>query len=202
VKYTIPFHLRGKENKLSIDYDAIPNAQVSGFSALKLPFDINDCVGYPMLHAYFEGINLYGYERYCGWIQIIERKEYSSVDAEYPANISYELDISEEMRKHKCPYFAYGYPAEFYDAPCKNLGGCEKLIWRAYTYLVEPPSRMNDNQIRFLAGFSWGYTEDKNETVKLSDFNVLSEKNWLEHKKYALFPEPDTQEESISHPSF
>lgn len=189
MKYTINFNLRGKENKISIDYQKIPSAQESGFIALKLPFDVNDCIGYPMLHAYFENINLYGYERYCGWIQIIERRDYSDINAKEPANISYELDIAEEMKIHKIPYFAYGYPAEFFDAPCKNLGGSEKLDWRAYTYLVDLPSRMNENQLVFLAGFSWGYMEDKNGNVQLLDFNILSEDKWIEHQKYVLFAE-------------
>lgn len=139
-----------------------------------------------MLHAFFENINLYGYERYCGWIQVIERRDYADMDAEKPASVSLELDISEEMRKHKIPYFAYGYPAELFDAPCKNLGNSEKLDWRAYTYLVDLPSGMNNNQLVFLAGFSWGYSENKDGDIQLFDFAVLSEDNWLEHQKYPL----------------
>ena len=186
MRYTISFNLRGKENTIFVDYEKIPNAQKSGFAALKVPFDINECVGYPMLHAFFENINLYGYERYCGWIQVLERRDYADRDAEKPASVSLELDISEEMRKHKIPYFAYGYPAELFDAPCKNLGNSEKLDWRAYTYLVDLPSGMNNNQLVFLAGFSWGYSEKKNGDIHLFDFAVLSEANWLEHQKYAL----------------
>ena len=72
--YTIPFTLRNKENTLAIDYREIPGAAESGFSALKLPFDVNECVGYPMLHAYFENLNLTGYERYCGFIQTLKEK--------------------------------------------------------------------------------------------------------------------------------
>lgn len=189
MRYTITFNLRGKENKIFIDYGKIPNAQTSGFTALKLPFNVNECVGYPMLHAYFENISLCGYERYCGWIQVIERRDYINMNDKNPTMISFELDVSEEMRKHKIPYFAYGYPAELFDAPCKNLGNSEKLDWRAYTYLVDLPSKMNNNQLVFLAGFSWGYTEDKNGNVQLFNFTVLSEENWMEHQKYALFCE-------------
>ena len=61
MKYAINFNLRGKENKISVDHQKIPSAQESGFTALKLPFDVNDCIGYPMVHTYFENINLYGY---------------------------------------------------------------------------------------------------------------------------------------------
>lgn len=186
MRYTINFQFRGKEKKLCIDYEKIPNAEKSGFTALKVPFDIKECVGYPMLHAFFEQINSYGYERYCGWIQVIERRDYADRNAEEPTAVSLELDVSEEMREHKIPYFAYGYPAELFDAPCKNLGNSEKLDWRAYTYLVDLPSRTNHNQLVFWAGFSWGYSENINGDIQLLDFAVLSEDNWLEHRKYAF----------------
>ena len=46
-----------------------------------------------------------------------------------------------------------------------------------YTYLVDLPSRMNNNQLYFLTGFSWGYTEDKNGNVQLFDLEILSKEN-------------------------
>ena len=187
MRYTISFYLRGKENKISVDYQKISSAQESGFTSLKLPFDVNECVGYPMLHAYFEDMDLCGYERHCGWIQVVERRDYADMNAEEPAAITFDLDVAEEMREHKIPYFAYGYPAELFDAPCKNLGSSEKLEWRAYTYLVDLPSRMNNGQLSFLAGFSWGYTEDKDGNTQIADFKILSEDSWMEHQKYAFF---------------
>ena len=66
---------------------------------------------YDFLHAYFEEINLCGYERYCGWIQIIERRDYMDMNDGNPITL-FELDIPGKMREHKIPYFAYGYPAE------------------------------------------------------------------------------------------
>lgn len=187
MRYTIPFNLRDKENNLIVEYNEMPNASESGFCALKLPFDVNLCIGYPMLHAYFESLNLKGYERACGWIQIIKREEYNTIDGKEVSNVVYDLDVSEEMRSHELPYFALGYPAELFDAPCNNLNGNEKLIWRAYTYLVDVPSRMNDWQLLFLAGFSWGYSEDVEGNVQLLDFELLSEEDWNEHRKYAEF---------------
>jgi hypothetical protein len=43
---------------------------------------------------------------------------------------------------------------------------------------------MNDNQLTFLAGFSWGYAESIDGVEGILDFKVLSEKDWEEHKKY------------------
>ncbi len=184
MRYTIPFTLREKENILSVEYNMINNPDDSGFNALNLPFDANLCVGYPMLHAFFENLNLNGYERYCGWIQIIKREEYNIVDGEQMINVVYDLDVSEEMRTHGLPYFGLGYPAELFDAPCNNLNGNEKVVWTAYTYLVDVPSRMNGNKLLFLTGFSWGYTESLDKEVDLLDFKVLSEKDWEEHRRY------------------
>ena len=161
----------------------------SGFTALKLPFNVNKCIGYPMLHAYFDNIQLNGYERFCGWIQIIKREEYNTINNKQILNVTYDLDVSEEMRRHGLPYFAFGYPAELFDAPCNNLNGNEKVVWTAYTYLVDFPSRMNNGHLLFLAGFSWGYTEDVNGDVQLLEFKLLSERDWEEHRKYAEISE-------------
>ena len=91
-----------------------------------------------------------------------------------------ECLIGEPIR----PYFCVGYPAELFDAPCSNLRDNEKLIWTAYTYFVDPPSRMNDNQLTYLAGFSWGYVESTDGVEGILEFKVLSEADWEEHKKY------------------
>lgn len=178
------FELRGKSNTLIVDYTPMSNAEESGFSALQLPFDANLCTGYPMLHAYFDNLSLKGYERYCGWIQMIQRKEYHFLSDEIPANISYQLDVSEEMMQKKWPYFAIGYPAELFDAPCRNLGDSAKLVWTAYTYLVDPPSRMNQNALTYLSGFSWGYMEDANCNVELLPFRMLTSEDWNKHRQY------------------
>lgn len=187
MQFNIPFKVREKENNLIVKYDKMTNAIESGFNALKLPFDTNCCIGYPMIHAFFENTSLNGYERYCGWIQIIKREEYNTINGEETLNIIFDLDVSEEMRSHGLPYFAFGYPAELFDAPCNNLNGNEKVIWTAYTYLVDLPSRMNNEELLFLAGFSWGYIETIDKEIDLLNFQILSEKEWKEHRRYVEF---------------
>lgn len=182
MKYIIPFKLRNKDNCITVEYNRMSNEIESGFWALSLPFDTKMCIGYPMLHAYFENMSLNGYERYCGWIQIIRREEYITINGEEVVNVVYDLDYSSEQIK---PYFCVGYPAELFDAPCNNLGDNEKLIWTAYTYLVDLPSRMNDNKLVFLAGFSWGYTENDNKEVELLNFEILTKEDWEKHREIA-----------------
>jgi len=178
MKYSIPFRLRNKENLLFVEYNEMQSPEEAGFGALNVPFDVTKCIGYPMVHAYFEDMNLKGYERYCGFIQIMRWEEINTVDGEERANVRYELDGPDTIR----PYFCVGYPAELFDAPCNNLRDNEKLIWTAYTYLVDPPTRMNDNQLTFLAGFSWGYVESANGVEGILDFKVLSENDWNMHR--------------------
>lgn len=74
-----------------------------------------------------------------------------------------------------------GYPAEIFDAPCCNLAGCRHLKWTAYTYLVDLPSRMNGNKLKFLGGYSWGYEEDENGPQRLLPLEILTENDWEKH---------------------
>lgn len=185
MKYTIPFTLHSKENSITVDYSAIADAHEAGFHILNLPFAPEGCKGYPMIHAYFRVLNLQGYERYCGWIQIIRREEFRHIGDLSTANVYYELDVPEDIMEHDLPYFAYGYPPELFDAPCRNLRSSEKLVWRAYTYLVNIPSRINGYQLSFLAGFTWGYTENICGEVSVLELSLLTEKDWNMHKQYA-----------------
>ena len=182
MKHYVPFEFHGKKNFITVDYREMADEFQSGFHIIPVPFSPAECRGYPMLHAYFENLSLAGYERYCGFIQFIRREEYADISAETPARVSYDIDITEDMRARKFPYFALGYPPELFDAPCRNLQGAEKLVWRAYTYLVDVPSRINDNRLTCLAGFSWGYTENSRGEVSLLDFSLLTKKDWDSHK--------------------
>ena len=182
MKYIIPFQLRNKENNIMVEYNEMKNAKESGFESLNVPFDVNQCIGYPMIHAYFDELNLQGYERYCGWIQIIRKEEYSIVNQKETVTTTYEIDYCAPTK----PYFCLGFPAELFDAPCSNLGANKKLIWTAYTYLVDPPSKMNNDQMIFLAGFSWGYMESVNGVEGILDFTMLGEKDWKIHQEYII----------------
>ena len=178
MRYEIPFTFHGKTNHVTVDYAAMADPRDAAFNVLNLPSDPGVCRGYPMLHAHFGPLSLRGYERYCGWIQLIRREDYRSA-GEQP-RISYELDVPEDLQAHGLPYFAIGYPPELFDAPCRNLRDSERLIWRAYTFLVDIPSRINGHRLGFLAGFSWGYTENAWGEVSLLDFRRLSETDWNE----------------------
>ncbi|MCD8502780.1 MAG: hypothetical protein LRY71_15335, partial [Bacillaceae bacterium] len=124
-----------------------------------------------------------GYATLTGWIQIITSKRYATLEDTTPSIVT-EIDNCETMTRLGNPFFATGYPAEIYDAPCYNLRDDAKLEWVADTFFVTYPSRMNDNAITFLAGFSWGYEESDingEKKVKILPFHIHDKSKWQTH---------------------
>ena len=80
------------------------------------------------------------------------------------------------------PYFRMNgiYPAEIFDAPCCNLAGCRHLKWTAYTYLVDLPSRMNSNKLKFSAD-TQGIRRMKNGPQRSLPLEILTENDWEKH---------------------
>lgn len=170
----LPVLLYGQREILTVEYEPNDGPVRSGFDLLDVPFPKEACLGYPTLHAYFSKMQQTGYKRYCGFLQLVERTEDGKRQ-------TLSIDVDPFSRQIGNPYFSYGYPASLYDAPCKNLGNAEELVWKAYTYLVEMPGRLNQNNLRFLAGFSWGYVENTEGVQSLLDFCPLTALDFSNH---------------------
>lgn len=181
----IPFVLNNKNGILEVCYKKNTDIYESGFDLLTgLGFDINMCLGYPTIHGYFKEFEGTGYNRVCAWIQVITQKYFSSPEHSIPCKVSSTVDISDEMRKFKQPFFAYGYPAELYDAPCNNLGDYSKLEWVAESFLVSYPCASNNDTISYLLGFKWGYKEwdnDGERKVEILPLEILDIFSWNKH---------------------
>ena len=187
-KKQIPFTFYGQENLIEVIYKTNDNPAESGFDALKLPFNMNFCIGYPTIHAAVKPMKNTGYRRYCGWIQLVERAYFSMEGLDLPDEHELFIDTTERGL-----YFAFGYPAELYDAPCYNLNGNVKGTWKAYTYLVDMPSRMNDDRVSFLAGFQWGYKESMaNHKLEVSvlELEELDISQWHERVPFMRKMQP------------
>lgn len=183
MNYKVNVVINDEQEVLVIDYEICKSAKEAGFDKISgFPVDRVNCIGYPTMHAYFENMNCTGYRRYCGFIQLVERKEYSSDGT--LRNTVLELDVPVRKEKFVIPYFSYGYPSELFDAPCCNLGDCARLEWKAYTYLVVPLSRISNNQISFVAGWSWGYCEDKNGVSAIMELELLDKTQFDMHMEY------------------
>lgn len=178
--YNLNFELNDKKGVIHVDYTSNNNVHESGFDMLThLGFDVNMCIGYPIVHAYIKDFEATGYRRLCGWIQVLKCEYFNSYKDTSPADTKFFTD---SFPDYDLPFFAFGYPAELYDAPCNNLiAPYEKLTWTAYTYLVTMPTHLTQNTVSYLAGFQWGYTEwneaDKRE-VMLSPLKKISYDDW------------------------
>lgn len=182
---TIPFVLNSKPGELEVHYQANRSTAESGFDLLTgVGFDINMCIGYPTMRAFFRAYQGTGYATASAWIQIVTRREFSSLEADAPDAIVPSVDVNDTLDDLGVPFFAMGFPSEIYDAPCNNLGNSARLQWIADTFLVTLPSRINDNLITPLAGFRWGYVEydrDGKRQVEIAPLTVTSAAFWGDH---------------------
>jgi hypothetical protein len=182
---TIPFDLNGKQGVLEVIYETNRSLTASGFDLLAgCGFDVNICLGYPTMRAHVRTYQGTGYYTASAWIQIITRREFLSVESGEPAAIVSSVDVNDTLDELGVPFFAIGYPAEIYDAPCNNLGDWGKLEWLADTFLVTMPSRINDHTIAPLAGFNWGYAEydlDGERRVEIKPVVMSGISQWQRH---------------------
>ncbi|MFO7698041.1 MAG: hypothetical protein R6X16_12910 [Anaerolineae bacterium] len=156
----LPFEHLGRQGVIEVRYGPNTSAVRTGFDALgALGFDPAMCLGYPTLRARVKRYAGSGYRASLAWIQLILSQRYTRLDDLQPATSDTDLDVSPQMLSLGVPFFAHGYPAVLYDAPCNNLGDDARLDWLAHTFLVTFPSRLNNDTVTMLAGFSWGYRE-------------------------------------------
>ena len=58
MKYTVPFVFHNQQNAVMVDYAPMSDVHAVGFHLLNIPFEPEACIGYPMIHAYFEHLTL------------------------------------------------------------------------------------------------------------------------------------------------
>ena len=104
-RVTIPFTLHGIEEMLTVEYKQGTDPREIGYDALQgFPIDKICCIGYPVMHGYFEHMNATGYRRSCGFIQFVERIE------NYGENRELSIDVSDEnLEKGNKLEFLSGY---------------------------------------------------------------------------------------------
>ncbi len=182
---TIPFELNGKSGVLTVCYEITQSITKSGFDLFAGGgFEVNLCIGYPTMRARIESFEGTGYANACAWIQIVTRREFASVEAVEPAAVVPSVDTHPVLNELGVPFFAFGFPAEIFDAPCNNLGDLGKLEWLADTFLVTMPNRANDYVISRVAGFRWGYVEydlAEKRQVEIKPVMVTDLSRWKQH---------------------
>ena len=181
----IPFVLNSKPGLLEVEYEPNESIEESGFDLLAgFGFDVNMAIGYPTMRGIVSAYEGRGYYTASAWIQVITRQEFDIADSEKPDRINTSVDVNDTLYDLGVPFFAMGFPAEIFDAPCCNLGEAGKLTWIADTFFVTMPSRINDHTIQRVAGYQWGYIEydqDEKRPVEILPLKVTDESQWQGH---------------------
>jgi hypothetical protein len=182
---TIQFDLNDKPGVLEVHYQANHSITESGFDLFAAGgFPIDMCLGYPTMRAYVRSYEGKGYNTASAWIQIVTRREYASFETAEPMAVVPSVDAHPTLEELGVPFFAMGFPAEIYDAPCNNLGELGKLEWTADTFFVTMPTRANNNSISRVTGFRWGYCEydfDGKRQVEIRPLAVTDISQWTQH---------------------
>lgn len=154
----IPFTLAGRAGRIAVTYGPTEDPVAAGFDVIPgLPFDVALCRGYPNVHAVIDAYGGAGYRGLCGWIQVVTGKRYHSGSEK--ADTAMDVDKLPSIADMNMPFAAFGYLPEWFDAPCRNLNGYDRLHWTADTFLSTIPIRSRNGAIERLAGFRWGYAE-------------------------------------------
>jgi hypothetical protein len=182
---SIPFTLKGRKGQVAVSYGMNDDPVKAGFDSLPgLNFDIDRCRGYPAMHARIESYEGSGYRTFCGWIQIVTN---IYLDSHEPGQATPEtfvsIDVAPAFQELKIPFASHGNLPQFFDAPCLNLGGYAELRWTADTFLTSIPTRSRDEEIAWLLGFRWGYTENDipGESPTLLPLEVTDAQVWNQH---------------------
>jgi hypothetical protein len=181
----IPFILNHKPGILEVHYQLNESIEDSGFDLLSgFGFDVNRSIGYPTMHGFVSTYQGRGYYTASAWIQIVTRREFAAFKTDEPRAMISSVDVNPSLHELGVPFFAMGFPAEIYDAPCCNLGEAGKLEWIADTFFVTMPSRINDNRIAWIAGYQWGYIEydqEEKRPVEILPLSVTDDETWQRH---------------------
>ena len=182
----IPFTLNDRPGRVAVTYGPGQDPVQAGFDALPgIDFDVDLCLGYPVMQAQIDGYAGSGYRTLCGWIQIITRECYGREDAER-ANLlrSCSIDLVPAMYGAGVPWVVFGNLPSIFDAPCLNLGDNAELTWIADTFLTTVPLRSREAEINWLLGFRWGYREYEpclSKPVELLPLQVTDGQAWNHH---------------------
>lgn len=177
------------DGRVVVLYGRIEDPVDAGFDSLPgLGFDINLSKGYPMMHARIDAYEGSGYRTFCGWVQVITRKEYDSYEAEAELiKQSTSVDVPPPLLNLDFPFVAWGNLPQLFDAPCRNLHHHAKMEWVADTFLTTIPLRSRNEVIERLLGFRWGYTEydaSADKPVVVQPLVITGEREWNSHIRF------------------
>jgi len=156
---TIPFHVRGKNGTVAVEYAVNRDPYHWGYGLISGPdhslleYSPDIAQGFPICRASiaFEGE---GYNAIFGWIQIIR---YHGIES------GAFVDKPPQLAEADMPYMIWGPSPTFFDAPSTPQKG---IIWTADAFLVMSPDALMTQVVQPVCGFHWGYTtQDEHPSI-------------------------------------
>ena len=189
VPQRLAFTLNDRRGRVAVSYGPGQDPVAAGFDALPgIPFDLDLCLGYPVMQAQIESYAGSGYRTLCGWIQIVTRECYGREDtARTDLLRSRSIDLIPSMVGSGVPWVVHGNLPSIFDAPCLNLGDNAELTWIADTFLTTVPLRSREAEVEWLLGFRWGYREYDpavGKPVELLSLQVTDGQAWNHHLEF------------------
>jgi hypothetical protein len=156
----IPFTLQGRRGQVAVRYGVTVDPVAAGLDALPgLNVSLDACRGFPSIESVVEHYDGGGYRGLFGWVQIVTRRFYQSLDTtEPPAETSRSVDTLPSVADLKMPFLTFGMLPRLFDAPCRSMTApYAQLQWTADTFLTTAPIRSRSEEIHRLVGIRWGY---------------------------------------------
>ncbi len=142
----IPFRLREKIGKMSVEYGVNDEPERWGYKLLGLPYDHGVAEGFPVVRASveYEGE---GYGAVMAWIQVVR---YRIADGDEMI----EVDKPPQLHGSNMPYCFWGPNPSFFDAPSMAH---DDAVWIADAFLTTSPDTVMSKIARPIRGFRWGF---------------------------------------------
>lgn len=182
INIVIPFHLRGIDGVVSVDYRANTDSSQWGFDWLHLPFDHKLTQGFPVFRASVE-YKAAGYQAFMGWIQIVTVHDFDT------GNVNISIDQAPIFWGADSPFCDFGYKPTLFDAPGPNPPRSNES-WTAHSFLVYCSDVARTRKVHFLIALQWGYVLEHGK-VRISDLLIGSKEDWDSHVSFIINKYPN-----------
>ncbi|PTA47856.1 hypothetical protein [Micromonospora sp. RP3T] len=114
-----------------------------------------------------------GYRSMLGWVQLVR---------EPAATDRFEVDPFDLFADSSAPFAWYGFRPVLFDAPSRWRSGT--VQWQAHSFLTIGPWDGDRRHVVPLVGFAWGYEQDAEDRLHLSQARLLRPADWDGHRGY------------------
>lgn len=165
----IPFRLRGREGKVSVEIGSNEDPGLWGYPVLgdALGFAPETARGFPVVSATVEYAGR-GYDAVMAWIQLIR------YNVEGTGEKDVLVDKPPQLSDDGSPYCYWGPAPSFFDAPSTPKSD---MNWQAHAFLAASPDAVMTKVVHPLCGFSWGF-ETFGGLPKILPVRVVRPSTW------------------------